>query len=422
MVRPLIIATCALGMLCQAEPFTPLGDLPGGDVDSRVYAISGDGRVAIGRSEGQPTPQDLLRPFVWTMDAGIRELGSFAEGGGEGTAYGLSTDGSIIVGYALSERGEEAAAWTPGSTPTPLGGFASLSGWAISSARAVDDSGRIVVGWARRPDLPDRGEVPTRWVDGVAEQLGAIEGIELRKGAFADLTPDGGVAVGTASFETAPRRAFVQVGGGPASYVPVFGADVRSEAEAISADGSTVVGLAQFDGRLEGFAWDRNRGTLRRLGELTPGVAGGATPASWAIDVDATGRVIVGYAPIGVQPWNNAFVWTDVHGLLRLSDVLEGIGAELDGWQLIAAVSVSHDGTAIAGFGFNPEGDVESFIARVPALCVIDQRFDGVADVLDIITYLEKFGAGSVFADLDASGSLDVFDIVRYLELFVRGC
>jgi hypothetical protein len=50
----------------------------------------------------------------------------------------------------------------------------------------------------------------------------------------------------------------------------------------------------------------------------------------------------------------------------KLDQVLTGLGLDLTDWTLQEARGVSGDGLSIVGYGLNPSGDREAFIAIVP--------------------------------------------------------
>jgi len=53
----------------------------------------------------------------------------------------------------------------------------------------------------------------------------------------------------------------------------------------------------------------------------------------------------------------------------NLRDLLLADGiAELDGWTLLNATGISGDGRTIVGYGVNPDGNTEAWIATIPEL------------------------------------------------------
>ncbi len=124
--------------------------------------------------------------------------------------------------------------------------------------------------------------------------------------------------------------------------------------------GETVVGgTGPFDSDVEAFLWMNQVGMVG-LGDL-PG--GAFESIAHAISID--GSVIVGesHSALGSE----AFLWTAGGGMRNLKNVLAGQFAEdLTGWTLLSARDISDDGLTIVGFGRNPSGNVEAWIATVP--------------------------------------------------------
>lgn len=125
---------------------------------------------------------------------------------------------------------------------------------------------------------------------------------------------------------------------GGAFFVPLGdlpGGPFESEAFAISADGTTVVGRSRSapdqgtNQSVEAFRWTLAGGMVG-LGDLDPTVV-----FSWASDVSADGSVIVGVS-------DTAFVWTQASGMVPFVDTSGAFTG-------LAAASLSADGSAIAG-------------------------------------------------------------------------
>ena len=61
-----------------------------------------------------------------------------------------------------------------------------------------------------------------------------------------------------------------------------------------------------------------------------------------------------------------AFIWNNVSGMRLLEDVLvTDFGLDLTGWTLTTAQGMSADGLVYSGFGTNPNGQTEAWIASV---------------------------------------------------------
>jgi uncharacterized membrane protein len=89
-----------------------LGDLPGGTYNSEAFAVSPDGEVAVGYSngtiDGQQVAADL--PIYWSEGTGLVRLGDVTNG----HARDISQSKIVIVGHGKPNLGvEEAFRWTP---------------------------------------------------------------------------------------------------------------------------------------------------------------------------------------------------------------------------------------------------------------------------------------------------------------------
>jgi hypothetical protein len=90
---------------------------------------------------------------------------------------------------------------------------------------------------------------------------------------------------------------------------------------------------------------------------------------AWSANAD--GSVVVGFQNLFQFDgfFGRAFMWDAEHGTRIIRDVLVndfGLGAELAGWELNNATSVSDDGLTIAGYGFAPSGEQASWLVQFP--------------------------------------------------------
>jgi probable HAF family extracellular repeat protein len=221
-----------------AQRLTWLGTLPGGGW-SWAYGVSADGSVVVGWAENAA---GYRRAFRWTAARGMQDLGTL--GGGESEAWGVSADGSVVVGSAQNAAGDRRAfRWTP------AGGM---------------------------------------------QDLGTL-------------------------------------GGG------------ESEAHGVSADGSVVVGSAQnAAGKWRAFRWTAARG-MQNLGTL-----GGSESEAWGVSAD--GSVVVGRAD-NAAGLPCAFLWTAASGMEDLNITYAHLLT--DGSMFGAALAMSPDGRYIAGLSYN---------------------------------------------------------------------
>jgi probable HAF family extracellular repeat protein len=325
----LVIASCAFHIsLGQAAQFTPLGDLAGGGFYSSALGVSDNGKVVVGGSAVGGVHDFVTQAYRW--EAGIMvPLGTLPDGStgsaafatsangqvvvgsirdannnpsafrweaGSTTflnplpghirseAYGLTPDGTTVVGYGAVPGDVQALRWQ-GGVPIGLG---HLPGPNYTTAQAVSADGSVVVGYSD-PANPDA----FRWEAGTISTLSGVPSTSGARGISADAT----VIVGAAN----PSVGFVAIRweDGVTTYLgDLPGGAVNAEALAVTADGSVVVGHGSSDSGQEAFIWDEQQG-LRSLRDVLTNEYGlGAALAGWhlteARDISADGRTIVG--------------------------------------------------------------------------------------------------------------------------------
>jgi len=237
---------------------------------------------------------------------------------GTSAASGVSADASTIVGVGPSlgyrSTSTEALSWTSNG-PTGLG---FLPGGSNSSATGVSADGSTVVGVSLNSSSVNEA---FRWTSGGGMVgLGFLPGVNGRR------------------------------------------------ANAVSADGSTVIGFTGSVGSRVGFNGGGGQGQAFRWTSATGMVGLGSLIVS-ANAVSADGSTIVGQftSPPG-QPFTGvgAFIWEGAHGMRPIGQVLTGLGVDLTGWELTDATGISADGQTIVGLGTDPSGKGEGWIAVLP--------------------------------------------------------
>ena len=94
----------------------------------------------------------------------------------------------------------------------------------------------------------------------------------------------------------------------------------------------------------------------------------GSSSTSTAYGISGDGQLIVG------DSGSKAFVWDSMNGMRDLTSVLtDTLGLNLSGWSLSTASAISTDGSTIVGWGTDPSGEQEAWIAVVPepASCLL---------------------------------------------------
>ena len=92
----------------------------------------------------------------------------------------------------------------------------------------------------------------------------------------------------------------------------------------------------------------------------------GGSLDSQASGVSADGSVVVGDRR-SASSFLAAFLWTSGTGMQNLRDLLIAGGVtSVTNWRLASATGVSADGHTFVGYGVNPTGDSEAWIATIP--------------------------------------------------------
>jgi uncharacterized membrane protein len=160
----------------------------------------------------------------------------------------------------------------------------------------------------------------------------------------------------------------------------------------LSLNGDIVVGTAEtivgrFDPNIpRAFRWMASDGMS--FLNLTAG-----SSSSFAAAITPDGQFIVGGGDDGNgfnEPGSDAFIWDATSDQSRrISDVLTGLGVDLQGWRLTSAEAISDNGLFIAGTGIDPQGKAQAWIANLAPVPEASQWLLMLAD-LGIITGVSR--------------------------------
>ena len=438
--RTCLASIGALASLASAQPaiFVPLPDLPGGTEVGRAWSVDSSGSHIIGvGNDGADAGA------IWDHAAGWSPITLPRLPSGTGAnGRACSDDGLVAFGDAANAAGfRQPVRWAvSGSIATllPLG-YPSAGGYS-GAAFACSVDGAVACGEVLYqpaglpPPLPITQAF--RWTSAGMIDLGTLPGVTPFPGGVTTaraISADGSVVVGYAQDASYTYRPWRWTAG--TGIVDISEGTWSGFARGCSPDGLVVVGSRNDTGVSLGFLWTPQVGR-RDLGAIGP-IGPTTYDSSTLFDVCAGGRRGCGINLVTTISGSQlACIWEPRSGWRSLKQVLEESGVNMTGWTLAFATSISDDGRTIAGYGTNPAGFSQGWIAIVPMPCPADLDNgsgagapDGGVDVNDLLFFLARYAAGTTAVDLhDGSGTglpdgaVDVNDLLYFLARYEGGC
>jgi probable HAF family extracellular repeat protein len=150
----------AFGPTFHAFRWTPTGGLQDLGLttgsESIAIAISADASVIVGEARDA---SGFWRAFRWTVSTGMQDIGTL--GGPESAAYAVNKDGSVIVGTSLtssSSGSNDAFVWTAKTgmqdlkTALQTAGVHTADNWvSLATVDGISTDGTIIVGYGLTP-------------------------------------------------------------------------------------------------------------------------------------------------------------------------------------------------------------------------------------------------------------------------------
>jgi uncharacterized protein (TIGR02145 family) len=347
----------------QNASFQGLGDLPGGVFESSAQSVNADGSVVVGYSMSDSSAQ----AFIWTESSGMVSLGNLPDSSfKQSWANNISANGKVIVGYGDPVGSGwdtyKGFIWTVESGMREMG---SLNNSARSMAFNVSGDGSVVVG--------DGGPEAFRWT-----QETGIEGLGVlpskTNSRAIDISKDGFVIIGQSYSLPAwnDEDGFIWTQSGGMKAMSSLTGGKYCMLLAISHDGSVIAGTTRTSStNYPAFLWNESKGMVT-IGHL-PG-----RNTTHPSDMTPYGKIIVGGSFSGPTS-GDAFIWDSTNGMRKLQTVLKTeYGLNLTGWTIQNASGITPDGNIIVGHGINPSGKQEAF--RVVLDTLINAR-DTVTDI-----------------------------------------
>lgn len=214
-----------------------------GGIVSIANSVSADGSIVVGYGDAteKGISYQIFQAFRWTSSSGMVGLGWLPGGRKFSEAFGVSPDGSTIVGVSDSASGNQAFRWTQAEGMVGIG---KLPGATFTRANAISANNSVIIGY------------------------GTVSG---NNHAFRWTAAEGLVDLGLLS------------------------GDQFSEATAISADGSIIVGRSGIFPSSRPFIWDKANG-MRDLKAVL--VAGNPNLNDWTLKtadgISADGKIVTG--------------------------------------------------------------------------------------------------------------------------------
>lgn len=407
----------------QVTPgFHPLGDLPGGTFSSRATGVASDGSAIVGRSnDGSESGVIWFRQpdGTWSAPMPLPRLagGSSAEG------RAVIFNGIVAFGDANTSAGfRQPVIWTitpgtPAGPPAPIpypatGGYSGVV-YACAADGGVACGEYVEAQVGLPPPLPITRAF--RWTFSMGMvNLGTIPGVTAGPGHMTiarACSHDGTVIVGNAHDNAFTNRPWRWTG--TDGMVDISAGQWPGIARGVSPDGNTVVGSFTDFGLSKPFRWTAAGGREDLQIPLFYD-SGGAFDAT--DDGRACGLVLLSGSG------KTAVLWDSAGQAQLVSTALINAGVSMPAWQLQSATAMSDDGTVIVGFGLNPDGQQEAWVAVLPAPCPADFDGNGEVEVPDIFAFLSAWFAMDPGADIDGVPGIGVPDIFFFLSLWFAGC
>ncbi len=198
-----------------------LGFLPGSSNYSQANEISADGSTIVGNTDSNIGPQ----AFRWTLNEGMVALADYTGNITSSAAFDVSPNGQFIVGYAIiMDSYFEAFRWTEADGMVPLGNMVSGIESDFSIAYGVSADGSVIVGTVGPPSLDSVAflwdtEHGMRTVEDVLTNDYGLDLAGWELTVASDISADGRTIVGVGRNSNGVAEAWIAVVPEPSTFL-----------------------------------------------------------------------------------------------------------------------------------------------------------------------------------------------------------
>jgi uncharacterized membrane protein len=308
---------------------------------------------------------------------------------GDGLGRSLSTDATALAGNIFNTDGvQEAARWSDVGGWEGLGQLPNgLQCPSISSGYGISGDGSIVVG------LGWDGCIGRAFKWTADAGMVELEALATGGNRATVISKDGQVAAG---FGGIPARtpAYWNVADGSGHVINM---EARGEFGAINDDGSVLAGRYIDDSMSGGYLlmcrWTEETGI-----EIIPSLPD--YPGGYIHDMTRDGTLLVGSSGILIEGLA-AIIWREDLGTVDLRELLLSYGVlAVQNVQLWGALAITEDGRTVVGYAYVPDEEFgllrRAFVATLPEIpvqsCAEDLDGDGQVGFTDLTQLLGSWG------------------------------
>ncbi len=320
-----------------------------------VNSVSNQGKVAGYAAQAGPYS-------LWLPDSGnvVLSIGGLAPGNGVGGQAYFSADGNFLSGTSAGTIAPELSRYNRTTNQwTTLGSLGFAVDNTLSGGFGISGDGNTIVGnsWADTTGgVAYTHAVAWNMTEGLMD-LGSIFSDSAKSTRANAVSHDGSVVVGWQDFngpwKSAVWRKNPAGGYFPNQYLlidptgnPLDEFNQLGECSTVSGDGNWIGGYGDYANNYQPWIWSQDSGVIN-LGTF-PNVGNG-----YVSGMSADGAIVVGWfdGMLFGDPFT-PFIWTKSGGLQELNHYVHTVlGDSTYSHQLYSAQSISPDGHYVAGFG-----------------------------------------------------------------------